>query len=165
MHGITDSSSYKNKLNWLLYKGHREEFTTLAQELSAMSGIARQQYINSLSEQDQQKNKVICVHQFMNVLTPAGITAFDYAQLIALYKIGSRLRLIGWRKAQSSSLEAAQIVQSKYRSWHEYYSACIAGAYFESPPTDISLLQLRYAQKLLIATRIHPPIQWDRKLK
>lgn len=163
--GVTDSISFNRKLKWLLYEGHRAEFAALAQILSTMSEAGRKQYINSLAEQDKQKNKLICVDQFMNILTPASIAAFDFAQLTALYKIGSRMRLTGRKEARSFSLEAAQIAQSKYKSWHEYYSACIAGSYFESPPADLSSLKLRYVQKLLEATRVHPPIQWDRKLK
>ncbi|MNO14480.1 hypothetical protein D3C76_41240 [compost metagenome] len=165
MRGVTDSASYNHKLKWLLYEGHRAEFATLAQMLSTMSEAARKQYISSLAEQDKQKNKLICVGQFMNTLTSASIAAFDFAQLTALYKIGSRMRLKDSKEARSFSLEAAQIAQSKYKSWHQYYSACIAGAYFESPPADITSLKHRYVQKLLEAAHIHPPIRWDRKLK
>ncbi|MNM78063.1 hypothetical protein D3C81_899490 [compost metagenome] len=165
MRGVTDSISYNRKLKWLLYEGHRAEFTALAQMLSTMSELARKQYINGLSEHDKLKNKLICVNQFMNILTPVNIAALDYAQLIAMYKIGVRLRMCSLSEARSFSLEAAQISQTKYTSWHEYFGACIAGAYFESPPVDITSLNFIYTQKLLDATSIHPSVNWDRKLK
>ncbi|MOA16811.1 hypothetical protein D3C78_1370410 [compost metagenome] len=130
-----------------------------------MSEVARKQYINSLSEHDKLKNKLVCVNQFMNILTPVNIAALDYAQLIAMYKIGVRLRMSSLTEARSFSLEAAQIAQTKYTSWHEYFGACIAGAYFESPPVDITSLNFIYTQKLLDATSVHPSVNWDRKLK
>ncbi|MDR9856647.1 DUF1266 domain-containing protein [Paenibacillus sp. VCA1] len=161
--GISDSVTYQEKLRWLFYKGYRSEFDQISNRLSVLPQQARQEYIRSLPEQEQPK--FICVNLFRNVLTSAGIAALDYALIIALCKIVTRLYISGFNNARSYSLEAAQIAQSKYRSWHEYQTACIAGVYFASPLADLDVLRFNFAQKLLEIFRLEHSIRWDLRLK
>ncbi|GIO31552.1 hypothetical protein J2TS6_26930 [Paenibacillus albilobatus] len=161
--GISDSVTYQEKLRWLFYKGYRSEFDQISNRLSMLPQQARQEYIRSLPEQEQPK--FFCVNLFRNMLTSAGIAALDYALIIALCKVVTKIHITRFKDARPYSLEAAQIAQSKYRSWHEYQTACIAGVYFASPLADLDVLRFNFAQKLLEISNLEHSIRWDQRLK
>lgn len=147
--GIDDSLTFNRKLKWLLYEGYRVEFRKLEDRLSVMSATARSQYPRSLPDQDPLKVKLACVNHFMNILPPTGIAAFDYALFIMMYRVGSRFRYVSFEETETFCLEAAKIVQSKYNSWHDYWNACLAGAYFTSTTVDVNNLDSDYVKHLL----------------
>lgn len=147
--GVDDSLTFNRKLKYLLYEGYRVEFRKLEDQLSVMSAAVRSQYTQGLPDQDPLKAKLACVNHFMNILPSAGIAAFDYALFIIMYRVGSRFRYVSLEEAENFCLEAAKIVQSKYNSWHDYWNACLAGAYFTSTTVDVNNLNSDYVKHLL----------------
>ncbi|MCM3703072.1 DUF1266 domain-containing protein [Paenibacillus macerans] len=160
--GVRDGNSYHNQRRWLLYEGYRKEFNELSETLSSLSFEARVRHLSSAEAQGKNEAPTLaCVHQLMNVVPPATIAAFDFALLVALNKAGERLNLLDGKEAAFSNMDAVKIVQSKYASWYEFYSGCIAGVYFRNPPKDTATLLPAYAQSLLEFSRIPPSIRWD----
>lgn len=150
--GVQDGDSYHNYRRWLLYEGYRKEFNELAAARHLLPAEPRDM---------KSKLKLNCVHQLIHVTPPATIAAFDFALLVALNRVGERLNMLGDREASSSNMEAVKILQSKYSSWYEFHSGCIAGAYFRNPPVDTSTLLPLYRQSLLDFSRISTSIPWD----
>lgn len=150
--GVSDNNSYHAQRRWLLYEGHRKHFNELA---------ATQHLLPVESRDKKNKNRVKSVQQLIHVVPPATIIAFDFALLVALNRVGERLNLLGGKEAASSNIEAVEIVQSKYSSWYEFHSGCIAGTYFRHPLEDTSTLLPLYRQSLLDFSRIPASIPWD----
>lgn len=138
--GIDDISSLDKKLKWLFYTGYRSQFNELSYSLSTMSKTARDQYIAALSDHNKQKHQLYWVNQLMGTLPPSGIAAFDYSLLLALYQARTQFTEDNDSEFKRLCMDTAKVAQSKYRSWHEYFSACIAGSYFQSLPHEVAFI-------------------------
>ncbi|MNJ49614.1 DUF1266 domain-containing protein [Paenibacillus fonticola] len=165
--GIEDSLTLHDRLNWLLYKGHRMKFNEVKQTLSTMSYEMREQYIASLPELSILKNNYSAVNKFMNHLGPEGIAAYDYALYLALSQAGVSLKYRTRRDDRYYAREIAEIAQRKYTGWDDYNMACIAGMYFLAPPTEEPYLHNRsylYTRLLVQKNSVMNRVNWNAKL-
>lgn len=87
-------------------------------------------YIRSLPESDPLKNRLIHAGPYMETLTFSGIAAFDYALYLTLFVSASKVGFQIRGEADVFRDKLFKIAYAKYRSWHEYFQACIAGIYF-----------------------------------
>ncbi|AZK48046.1 DUF1266 domain-containing protein [Paenibacillus lentus] len=133
-HRVKDAYTCNKKLKWLLYEGHRLEYNSLKNCLSAMPATERSKYIASLPDSSEHKSKLMRVDKIMPFLGSGGIAAYDYALYLALAQTGVRLGYITIREARVFSHEIARIAQRQYVSWDEYNVGCIAGMYYSAPP-------------------------------
>ncbi|WP_334075378.1 DUF1266 domain-containing protein [Paenibacillus sp. A14] len=164
LHGIKNEETFDHFLNWLHHKGYRHDFNNYARLLSTLSHPARQQYMETVGEEHKNKSRLYCVHTFMDVLAPSHIAAYDYALMVAIFRMGVRVKFMTRKSARSFSTQIAEVVQKMYVNWSEFHAACIAGAYFSASPADLAALTSKYSLDLLIATRHTPLIEWDFKL-
>lgn len=164
LHGVKNEETFDHFLNWLHHKGYRHEFNNYARLLSTLSHPARQQYMGTMGEEHKNKSKLYCVRTFMDVLAPSQIAAYDYALMVALIRMGVRVKFMTRKAARSFSVQFAEVVQKMYVSWSEFHAACIAGAYFANSPADLASLTRQYSLDLLIAARHTPLTEWDFKL-
>ncbi|AWB43794.1 hypothetical protein DCC85_05855 [Paenibacillus sp. CAA11] len=154
--------NFNRKCSWLLHTGYRHSFNEIAQKLFTMPAAVRSQFLSSYASED--KDKLICASQVMNLLTPASILAYDFALLTAMYKAGHRLYYLSEADAYSNSIYAAKTVQDRYSSWYEYHYACIAGAYFQSPSYAIAS-PTGFTGSLLQVTERNPAVSWKCRIK
>lgn len=103
--------------------------------------------------------------QWMHILPPANIAAFDFALLTALSRAGARRRWLKESEANGYCLEAAKMAQTNYAGWSDFFAACIAGACFYFPQRNGDSLQLAYARSLLNISGTIPSIDWNHPLK
>lgn len=128
--GADESYRCTEKLKWLLYTGYREDFNRAAHTLSGLPESTRRAYIRSLPETDPLKNRLIHAGPFMETLTFSGIAAFDYALYLTLFVSASKVGFQTRGEADVFRDKLFKIAYAKYRSWHEYFQACVAGIYF-----------------------------------
>ncbi|MDF2606242.1 MAG: hypothetical protein K0S34_432 [Bacillales bacterium] len=124
---INNSRELKNKLDWIIKTGWREEFQKISYLLTSLSELDRNNYINSLDSEDDYSLKVRIVNYYLNKLPVNGTLAYDYAWYIYLCRAGLARGFLTRKEAWSYMLNAAKVVQQSYPDWNEYITAYVCG--------------------------------------
>ncbi|WP_054957710.1 DUF1266 domain-containing protein [Paenibacillus dakarensis] len=126
---ITDITSLKKELSWLLEDQHREHYLRLHKQLTALPWEARQRYVKGF-ENEADYRKLAVVNRMIPELPSGDISAFSTAWMILLCQIGEAHDLLSKEEAWKLKLKAAEYAHQAYSSWPEYIIGFTAGSYF-----------------------------------
>ncbi|GJM69440.1 hypothetical protein HMSSN036_16560 [Paenibacillus macerans] len=90
-------------------------------------------------ENGETEHKLKCVNQWMHILPPANIAAFDFALLTALSRAGARRRWLKESEANGYCLEAAKMAQTNYAGWSDFFCRVYRGSLLLFPSTERGL--------------------------
>ncbi|PGV51994.1 peptide chain release factor A [Bacillus cereus] len=142
-----DSAQLKEKIEWLLEEGTRQEFHTIHNQLTPLSEAGQKLSLTSQSSNE----KIYIVNYSLHMLPDAGIAAFDYAQCIYLSRIGNRLGYLSKKEAEHYMIQAAKLAQKSYSDWKEYFLAYHIGCHFNKSDikfTNVDKYNFTYPQSM-----------------
>lgn len=126
---IYDKESAKQILDWLLYKGFKEEFASYKNALLFLSERERDHYIDAILDKGE-ACKASIARMYMNRLPEASISAFDYSFCILLSQCAKKRRYLSKKDSLDYQLKAAKKAQEMFSTWTEYTTSYMAGIQF-----------------------------------
>ncbi|MEL6674163.1 MAG: DUF1266 domain-containing protein [Bacteroidota bacterium] len=143
---IVDEESYEEIQEWLLETGHRMEFHTLIDRISAGSDEFIERYleecargehgVENATELAEEKGRVEMIQQFGGRLKQQGFLAWDYIRYIENCRTAFLAGLVEEEEAWDQILSAAQVLQTRYDSWHEMAEVYLDARQFWSVVED-----------------------------
>lgn len=125
----------KNKIEWLLTEGVRDEFDQLRHELRPLTRQGKKQFLKHLPEDSINYARYHLVERGFYSLPKSGIMAFDLTWAIYLSRVGKRLGYITKIEARQYMMRALQLAQDNYVDKAAYMYAYNLGAYFYESDT------------------------------
>ncbi|MWC29675.1 DUF1266 domain-containing protein [Paenibacillus sp. MMS18-CY102] len=163
-HKIPNVEAFRHVARWYLTEGNRLEFNEMQNRLSVLSKADRQKYMSREHADAEQSHKLMVANDYLMLLPRAGIMAYDFAWHIYLCQIGHAVGYLSKPEALAKIVHAATSLQQNYNSWHEFYTAFMAGHRFVHNDTH-----LHKGERLMAYMLTHPSsparkLDWQTKL-
>ncbi|WP_052759452.1 DUF1266 domain-containing protein [Paenibacillus sp. DMB20] len=126
---ITDATSLKERIGWLLEDGFRKEYKDVHARLAALPQAARRQYVEA-SKEEPDYAELAVVHKMMNQLPTAEIAALGAGWAIYFCRIGQVYGYLSKEEAWALKIKAAELLQRSYAGWEDYLTGFTAGSHF-----------------------------------
>lgn len=116
--------------------GLSPEYRKLHEKLFALPESSRKNYVESRKDQDDY-GKLTIVNVSLHQMPSGDISGYEAAWAIALSRIG---KFKGWLTAEEAwetKLQAARLLQSRYQSWGDFFTAYCIGVHFDQEKPEI----------------------------
>lgn len=132
--GVTDRASADETLDWILTEGHRDDFKTTGDFLSAMVDVEELEetdFVDFLMQEwDESKEEAefdFAAYQMYKEYGETAIDAWDYCRALSLMSFYYMAGYYTKEEALDKSLEIAETLQPMYDSWDELIDSYLRG--------------------------------------
>ena len=155
---ITDSTSLKEKIEWLLEDGYCEEYRMIHTRLAPLTRDVRSRYVAS-SIDEANYAKLAVVNRLITQLPSGNISGFGGGWAIYLCRIGRAYGYLTKEEAWALKIKAAEHLHQAYDNWADYLNAFAAGSHYVAEDHEFKKFRDVYNQAINLNNGWKPIIQ------